>query len=237
MVQNRQKAAIMQPYVFPYIGYFQMIYASDIFVFYDDVNYIKRGWINRNRIAMNDSDLLITFPVKKASQNKRICEIELGESKAYKKVLKTIEMAYAKSPFFSDVFPIIERSVLTPSESIADFAANSVIEICNYLGLKREFKFSSLNFEDTKGLEKADRLIEICRQLTVHKYINAIGGQELYDKPYFEERGVQLHFIEPKLNPYPQNSSSFIPGLSIIDIIMNNSIEHTIEMLSNYQLK
>ena len=236
MTRSRQKAAVMQPYVFPYLGYFQMIYASDIFVFYDDVNFIKRGWINRNRIAMNDTDLLITFPVKKASQNKLICDIERGEPKAYKKVLKTVETAYSKAPFFSEVYPLLERVVLADTPDIARFAATSVIEICHYLGLQRDFRYSSQEFGNTKGLDKADRLIEICHLLDVKDYINAIGGRDLYNKEYFQDRGINLMFIEPNIEEYPQSTSSFLPGLSMIDVLMNNSKEKTVELLSNYKL-
>lgn len=215
--------AIMQPYFFPYIGYFQLINASDTFIFYDDVNFITRGWINRNKIMINGSSSLISVPLNNASQNKLINEVKLSNNeKPIKKLLKSIKFSYSKAPYFSDVYPIIEHTLLSNSETIADLSILSVKEVSEYLGLTTEFKLSS-NAYNNKELKKADRLIDICIKEGDTDYINPIGGAEIYTKEYFSDRGINLYFLDSQLEEYDQNNGEFIPGLSIIDVLMFNS--------------
>jgi hypothetical protein len=225
--------AIMQPYIFPYIGYFQLIYASDVFVFYDDVNFINRGWINRNRILLNGTDHMITVPCKDASQNKLIKDIEvLNDPKAVNKLLTTIKTAYSKAPFFVSVFPIIEEVLATamhplPADvptNIAGMAAHSVLKICDYLGINRTFRYSSLEYNN-RELKKADRLIDICHVEGIKHYINASGGKAIYTKEYYAEKGIELDFLNSQKYEYNQQNNTFVPWLSIIDVLMYNSID------------
>ena len=145
-----QRIAIMQPYIFPYIGYFQLVYATDVFVFYDDVNFINRGWINRNRILLNGKEQLFTIPCKDASQNKLIKDIEvLHDPKSMQKTLATIQAAYKKAPFFADVYPLMENIFGVQYEiSISQLAIDSVISVCDYLGVIRKFKISSEEYHN-----------------------------------------------------------------------------------------
>ena len=225
--------AIMQPYIFPYIGYFQLIYAADVFVFYDDVNFINRGWINRNRILLNGREQLITIPLQDASQNKLIKDIAvLPDTRNMQKLLGTITAAYAKAPYYKAVYLLIETTLLTAMDttsetSIATLAINSILNICNYLGLQRNFKTSSENY-DNRGLKKADRLIDICHREGINHYINASGGKEIYTKEYYAEEGVKLDFLNPELYEYPQFKKPFVPWLSIIDVLMFNSREEIV---------
>ncbi len=231
------KLAIMQPYIFPYVGYFQLVHAVDCFVFYDDVNFIKRGWINRNNILINAKPHLLSFPCIGASQNKLINEVEVNLSdKQYSKLLKSVEMAYKHAPYFDQVMPLINAVFSSEATNIAQLAALSITAVFEYLELPRDFKFSSREFQQSRGLEKADRLIHISSELSASHYINAIGGMELYDKPYFEEKGIQLSFLKPCLAPYKQFDEPFVPALSIIDVLMFNSKQHTIQILDNYEL-
>ncbi len=225
--------AIMQPYIFPYIGYFQLIYASDVFVFYDDVNFINRGWINRNRILLNGTDHMITVPCKDASQNKLIKDIEvLNDPKAVNKLLTTIKTAYNKAPFFVSVFPIIEEVLSTAMHpqvadiptNIAGMAAHSVLKICDYLGINRTFRYSSLEYNN-RELKKADRLIDICHVEGIKHYINASGGKAIYTKEYYAEKGIELDFLNSQKYEYTQQNNAFVPWLSIIDVLMYNSID------------
>ena len=184
----------MQPYAFPYIGYFQMINAVEKFVFYDDVNYIKGGWVNRNQILNNNEKQYFTIPLVKASPNKLISEIEINiDSKEYLKLKQKIQLTYSKSPYFDKVSPLIEDILNKKYNRISEFAIKSTIEICNYLGIKTHFFVSSIDFAKTKGLDRAERLIEICRKENCNTYINAIGGQELYTKDYFVELKAKLN--------------------------------------------
>ncbi len=230
-------AAVMQPYLFPYIGYFQMINAVDVFVFYDDVNFIKGGWINRNKLLMNGSDKLFTVPLRDASSFKLIKEVEINaDVPGYSKILTTIGQNYRKAPFFSEVFPMIENVLRLQNVTIGDLAIASIQAVHEYLGITTILKRCSQDFAHTKGLERAERLIAICKQTGAEQYINAIGGQELYTKEYFASQGIDLRFIKSKPIEYKQFDNEFVPWLSIIDVLMFNSVEDIRKMLKYYTL-
>ena len=227
----------MQPYIFPYIGYFQLINEVDKFVFYDDVNYIKKGWINRNRILVNNEAKLFTAPVLKASQNRLINEIELGiEDKWFTQFYSTLEQNYKKAPNYESVLALIKTIFNQPHKTISDLATTSIIHISNHIGIATVFELSSLNYAKTKGMDKADRLIEITKINDAQNYINPSGGKELYQKEYFLERGVNLLFIENKIKPYPQFNTDFVGGLSIIDVLMFNDKKQIQTLLTAYDL-
>lgn len=228
----------MQPYAFPYIGYFNLLEASDKIVFYDDVNYIKRGWINRNRILLNGTDYLFTIPVHKASQNKLIKEIEPKiDDKFLNKFYSQIETAYKKAPFYNETIKIIEQVINRKHQNIADLAIESIVSVYKYLGRDIAWVKSSECSPDTKHLDKADRLITIAKDMGCEHYINALGGKELYNKNYFQNKGVKLSFLQPKDIYYRQFGSDFVPNLSIIDVLMFNSSEKVIKMFNEYELK
>jgi hypothetical protein len=230
------KIAIMQPYIFPYVGYFQMIAAVDLFVFYDDVNFIKKGWIHRNRILMNDRDLLFTIPCENVSQNKRINETKIApEPTEIKKLLATIEMSYKKAPYYSQVMPLVKLALANPPAYIHELAINSVKIFAEYIGLQCQFKSSSGSY-DNEDLKKADRLVDICRQEKIVDYINAVGGQEIYTKEYFHDRGIKLSFIKSKPVTYKQFGDNFVPWLSIIDVAMFNDVPAIREFVTQYEL-
>ena len=230
-------AAVMQPYLFPYIGYFQMINAVDVFVFYDDVNFIKGGWINRNRMLINGSEKLFTVPLKDASSFKLIREIEVNtELPAYSKLLTTIGQSYKKAPFFPDVFPMIEKVFRSQNSTIADLAMLSIQAVNDYLGITTVLKRSSVDFAQTKDLQRAERLIAICKQAGAEKYINAVGGQELYAKEYFATKGIDLKFIKSEPIDYKQFDNDFVPWLSIIDVLMFNSVEEIHKLLNKFEI-
>lgn len=231
------KVAIMQPYVFPYIGYFQLIQAVDTFVFLDDVNYIKKGWINRNRILVNNAECMFTVPVKKASQNKLINEIEVVlDSNWVSQFYKTLEQNYSKAPNFNNTFSLIQSIFSSQFNTISDLAITSVKQICLSLDMENNFQISSENYSETKGQEKSERLINITKQCNCNHYINPEGGKTLYRKDYFELNGVALSFIENELLPYKQFNDSFLGGLSIIDVLMFNTKENVIDLLTQYKL-
>lgn len=237
MYNSKKSIAVMQPYIFPYIGYFQLINAVDIFVFYDDVNFIKRGWINRNRVLINGTDKLISIPCLKASQNKLINEVNVDyKNKHFDKIITSINHSYKKAPYFESIFPIIIKTFESESSTIAELAVNSVINVLNYLGIEKETIVSSKQFDSNRSLEKAQRLIEITKALEGKRYINSIGGMDLYSKSDFKNSGIELKFLKPNIEPYRQFSNKFIPNLSIIDILMFNSKQSCVKMLSNFEL-
>ncbi len=233
--------AIMQPYCFPYIGYFQLINAADVFIFYDDVNFIKQGWINRNRVLMNNSDLLFTIPLKNISSNNLINQTEISRDeydKWLKKFLRTITVSYKKAPFFKETIEIIEKTfILSKTRLISELAILSIKNVCDYLNIKKIFKISSKEFSDSAYLHKAERLIEICKTTKAGNYINLIGGKKLYSKDCFYKNGINLYFLQSKNINYKQFNNNFVPWLSIIDIMMFNNVQTVNKMLNDYELQ
>lgn len=231
------KIAIMQPYIFPYLGYFQLVNAVDTFVFYDDVNYIKRGWINRNQILINGESTLFSVPVKKASQNKLINEIEtVIDEKWLLQFFKTIEQHYKNAPFFEETYALLKKVFKKDHTKIGELAMESVLQISEYLNLNTQFEVSSRYYPSSIGKGKAERLIAICKEKGVNWYINPSGGKELYKKDIFEKDGITLSFIENELVYYPQFRNQFVKGLSMIDVLMFNSIGESKKLLSNFKL-
>lgn len=227
------KLGIMQPYFLPYIGYFQLIKAVDKYVIYDDVNFIKGGWINRNRILLNGTAFMINVPMQSASPYKKINEISIGKNK--EKILLTIEQAYRKAPYFTNVSPLITNIVNYDSENLATYISNSIIKISEFLKLDTTFVLSS-EIKKNNDLKAQEKVLSICKVMDASVYYNAIGGQELYDKVQFAENNIELKFIKPKPFEYIQFRNEFIPWLSILDVLMFNSIEKIGIMLDNYDL-
>lgn len=213
-----------------------MMNAVDRFVVYDDVNYIKNGWINRNNILLNRNKHLITLPLIEASPFKLINEIEAADNGAQKdKLLKTIYHAYSKAPFFGEVYPIIEKTVNYQNRNIAKITTFSFFEISNYLDLKTEILVSSKLKKDC-SLKGEAKVIDIVKNLGGNIYINAIGGMELYNKEHFKKEGIDLFFIKMNEIRYKQFENEFVPNLSIIDVLMFNSKEEVKNMLNQYSL-
>lgn len=228
------KIAIMQPYFFPYLGYFQLINCVDKFVFYDDVNFIKKGWINRNRILINGKPNYITIPLKSASQFKKINSIEFLDSR--KRLVKTIERAYAKAPYFDMFWPYIFDTLNLLTLSISELAISSIMQVSKYLNINKTFEISSQRYGESQNLNKTERLIKICTENGAKEYINPIGGIELYNKSDFRQNGIELKFLKTNEIKYPQFKNEFVPFLSIIDTLMFNSVDKVNEFLNNYEL-
>ncbi len=231
------KAAIMQPYLFPYLGYFQLLSAVDLFVFYDDVAYINRGWINRNRLLLNNEAHFFTVPCNNASQNRLINEIETAlDEKTVRKLLASFTHSYAKAPQYKAVMPLVETVLKTPADSIGAMAINSILAVSAYLDLKPQWRSSSTAGYHNQELKKEQRLIDICKLEGCNLYRNPIGGQALYTKEMFAPEGIELQFVKSLLPAYKQYGSEFIAGLSIIDVLMFNDIDSAKGMLSNYEI-
>lgn len=233
------KIAIMQPYLFPYIGYWQLINAVDKFVILDDVNYIMRGYINRNSILMNGKPHRFTIPIKKASQNKLIMETKLDfDYNAKQKFLQTLRYAYHKAPYYNDVMPILESIILNQQDDLTQYIYRSFVKICEYLQLNAEFYFSS-KIQKDNTLHGEGRIIEICKCMQGDIYINPYGGRNLYHHNNFEEESINLFFLEPHMDSiiYDQNNDNFERGLSIIDVLFYNDVKTINCFLGEYDLK
>lgn len=198
----------MQPYFFPYIGYWQLMALTDIYVIYDDVNYIKGGWINRNRILGPDGPFYINVPCKNAGSGIKICEVGADISPTYlRKTSNKLTFAYRRAPYFEDVYPFIFELMSFQSDSLADYLANAIKKTASRLGIGTSFMRSSKT-QLAPELHGQTRIIEIGRQLGATDYYNAIGGVKLYSPDEFGKAGITLRFVKTGDIRYPQTFGS-----------------------------
>lgn len=233
------KLGIMQPYIFPYIGYFQLVNAVDRFVVYDDVAYIKQGWINRNQLLLNGTAFMFTVPLKNASSFTTIAETEINRAlyQGWKnKFLKTLEQAYSKAPYYAQVADLVTSVFSNDCRTISDLATKSILATSFYLGIDTEFVLSATQYTNN-DLKAKDRVIDICKREHADVYINPIGGKEIYARDDFDNAGLSLNFIRARGISYKQFSNDFVPWLSIIDVMMFNSPETIKGFLNEYDLE
>lgn len=213
------KIAIMQPYFFPYIGYFQLLNYVDKFIIYDDVNYINKGWINRNKIIVSNQINYINVPLKKASQNKKINEIVISYDHDWvKKILTTIKMNYSKSKNFNTIFLIIENLLKKKYSTISDLNFHIINSLVKYLDIKTKIVKSSSIYQN-QNLKGQDRILDICKKENASIYVNPIGGVHLYEKEKFSNNGIEIQFLKTK--EFSKYSSKNQINLSIIDMLFN----------------
>jgi len=236
MMRLAKRLVVMQPYFFPYLGYFQLLEAGNETIFYDDVNFIKGGWINRNRILLDGAALLFSVPLAGASPNREIKDIQTVVAPVFrKKFQRQLVSAYSRAPFFGPVSQMVLSILDAPGESIADLAISSIIAVYDYLGLSFKWSRSSVRFMENKGIGRQERLLDMVKKTGYRRYVNASGGTSLYDKADFEKEGVALDFVHPVLPAYPQDAETFVPGLSIIDVLMHNEPKKVRDMFAQTQ--
>lgn len=223
----------MQPYLFPYIGYWQLINVVDKFVIYDDVNFINKGFINRNKILVQNKPHQFTLELVNASQNKLINQIQIGNNS--KKILLTIEQSYKKSPFFNIVFPLIKDVLNQNEKNLSKFIGYSLKKISDYFNIETNFIYSS-EIKKNNHLKKQDKIIDICQTLNATHYINPINGKALYDRKLFTENGIKLNFIQTRSFKYQQFNNEFTSFLSIIDVMMFNNKDHIKSLLNLFEI-
>lgn len=218
------KIAIMQPYFLPYIGYFQLIAAVDTFVVYDNIKYTKKGWVNRNRMLRNGSDVTFSLPLAKDSDSLGIVERELAADFDRQKLLSQFKGAYSKAPYFDATFPVLTRVVLHEERNLFHYIHQSIVQLCNYLDIKTEIRVSS-EIPVDHNLKSQAKVLALCEALGTDIYVNAIGGLELYRHEDFGLRGFKLQFLKSEPFDYPQFTVPTVPWLSIIDALMFNPLD------------
>jgi len=226
----------MQPYFFPYIGYFQLIAAVDQFVVYDKIKYTKKGWINRNRMLQNGKDVMFTLPLKNDSDYLDVCERELAVGFKRDKMLNQFKAAYRRAPYFSQTFPLLEQIMRYDDTNLFSFLHNSIVKTCTHLGIATEIRISS-DIAIDHELKNQDKVLALCEAVGASTYVNAIGGIDLYSIEAFRGKGIDLKFINSTQFEYPQLGDTFVPWLSIIDVMMFNPLD-TIRgyIATNYEL-
>ncbi len=218
------RVAIMQPYFFPYIGYFQLIRAVDLFIVYDNIQYTKKGWINRNRILQNGEDAYISLPLKKDSDYLDVCEREISPSFDINKLLRQISGSYRRAPCFEQTFALIEQIVNHEETNLFHFLHHSILSLCGHLAIDTEIRTSS-SFAIDPEPQNQDKVISLCVAAGANTYVNAIGGQGLYSENEFLNNDIELKFIHSEPHEYEQFDNSFVPWLSIIDVMMFNQLD------------
>ena len=230
------KIGIMQPYFFPYIGYFHLIKAVDVFIVYDNIQYTKKGWINRNRMLQNGKDVMFSLPLKKGSDYLDVRERELAVDFNRDKLLNQFKGAYARAPYFAQTFPLVEQIVRYEEANLFRFLHYSILKICEHLGITTEIRVSS-DIAINHDLKNQDKVLALCEAVGANTYLNPIGGVELYDKYRFISEGIDLYFLKTDEFSYAQFGNGFIPWLSIVDVMMFNSEEAITKMLTQYSLR
>lgn len=229
------KIAIMQPYLLPYIGYMQLINSVDVFVIYDDVNYIERGWINRNYFLSKDTKQLVTLKLVKASCNKLIKDINLLPLNE-QVFFKTLYQLYCKAPFFEDIKDLLNKIEQQDNLNLSSFLTNHLQTLCNYLDIKTNIILSSTINKNTV-LKGQDKVLDICNILQATQCINPPGSKGLYQKDIFKKNGQDMYFLDPFIPEYKQFKTSFVSGLSFLDVLMFNSKKTVQTFLNSYTLE
>jgi len=228
------QVASNQPYLFPYLGYWQLINWADAFVISDSMQYINKGYINRNSILLNGKSHRFTLEVQGVHEGTLINEVKVGNNS--RKICSTMTHAYKKAPNFNEVFPVIEELLHNQEKNLAKYIGHSIQTIAKLLGINTDFIYLS-ELQGETDLKSQDRTIDICERMQATHYVNAIGGQQLYDKESFEQKGMKLSFIDSNPVEYKQYYNEFVPYLSIIDVLMFNSKDQIKDLLTQYTLK
>ena len=234
------KLAIMQPYFLPYLGYFSLIKHTDEFILLDTVQFIRHGWIERNRILKpSDGWQYIMVPLKKYSRETIIKDIEINNDQQWKeKILAQLQHYKKQAPYFSNVIDILNEIFSKEYATIVDLNLASLKTVCNYLGINTPIQvFSLMNIDIEPANAPDEWALNICKALgNVDEYWNPPGGQSFFDRKKYENAGINLKFHSAILTDYDQKRNVFEPGLSILDVMMFNSIEEINKMLDNYEL-
>ena len=232
-----KSVGIMQPYFLPYIGYFQLMNEVDEFVIYDNIQFTKRGWFHRNRILQNNKDVYISLPIQKDSDYLDVRDRFIAKDfeKQRHKLLSKIKNNYLKTPYFKDVFPLIEEIILYNEDNLFKFLHHSIQLLKKFLEIRTKIIISSSIPIDHR-LKGKDKVQAIVKYLGSKAYVNSVGGIELYDKLDFKNKGVDLKFIKTNDINYKQFHNEFIPYLSIIDVLMFNGKEKTKSLLNEFTL-
>lgn len=232
---DKIKVGIWQPYFLPYIGYFQLISMVDKFVIYDNIEYTKKGWINRNRFLCNGTDKLFTLSLKKDSDYLNVAEREISNQFDKKKLLNQLEMSYKKAPYFTTNMPIINEIITYEESNLFRYIFHSVQCICKMLDIDTEIIVSS-SVRIDHSLKGQDKVLAFCERLDADTYINSIGGIALYNRDEFKKRNIDLLFFKCNDIVYSQFNNEFVSNLSIIDVMMFNSTEEIKKMLTQYTI-
>lgn len=226
----------MQPYLFPYIGYFQLVKSADLFLLHDDAQWIKGGWINRNYILKQNVPKLWTLPVRRGSSTASINQRDFvpSSSTEVKKLIRFLMDAYRNAPCFDEVMPLVVSIISNPTRRVSHLIGHSISLICGYLGINIKISYTS-TYRITSDLKGQSKVIELCKRSGATSYINPAGGTSLYGLTDFARNSLELKFLTP--NPEVlTNSSPISQPVSIIHDLMNYDREEINRRLTQFSL-
>lgn len=230
------RVAIMQPYFLPYIGYFQLIRAADIFIVYDNIKYTKKGWINRNRFLLNGADAVFTLPLAKGSDSLDVVQRELSPSFDAEALLCKFRGAYCRAPYVNETLSLLEGITRFKDRNLFRYIKNSIDAVCAHLEAKTTILVSS-ELQIDHSLRGVERVIAMCKEVGADTYLNPIGGVSLYRKEDFDRNNLNILFVNSKIREYQQFSTEFVPSLSIIDVLMFSPLgEVRRSIIEDYEL-
>jgi hypothetical protein len=226
----------MQPYFFPYIGYFQLLAACDLFVVADDVQYIQQGWVNRNRILVHGAPAWITLPVAGADHSLPIHRREyVLEHRLANRIRRRIADAYRRAPHFARTMTLVDEVFDCRESGVASFNYHLLACVATRLSIDTPMRLAS-SIPREPGCEGQARVVDVCRRLGATTYINPSGGAALYNPNAFAKEGIHLRFLQSQAREYVQFGSPFVPWLSILDVLMFNDTKSVQEMLHEHRL-
>lgn len=234
------KVGIMQPYFFPYLGYISLIKHTDRFILFDTVQFIRHGWIERNRILkQNNGWLYIQVPLIKSGRDTIIKDVKINNLETWKNKIFSQLQTYKKiAPNYNLVTRLINDVLEDEYNDIVHLNKKALEIVCDYLGVNTKIEvFSEMKLEIEPVFKPDEWALNICKVIgNVDEYWNPPGGITFFDKSKYEKAGIELRFQKMELLPYNQNRVEFEAGLSIIDVLMFNSIEKIHEMLDKFKL-
>jgi hypothetical protein len=235
------RLGIMQPYFMPYLGYFSLIKNTDRFILLDTVQYIRHGWIERNRILKPNGEWqYIKVPIiKDEGRDTLIKNVLINNKEDWKnKILAQLQHYKKKAPFYYRTIRLLNDIFIDEYDDIVSLNRASLKKICNHLGFDRDFEvFSGMSLPIEEVNEPDEWALNICKAIgNVDEYWNLSGGESFFDRSKYDRENIQLSFFSAELPPYNQLFGEYEPGLSIIDVLMFNSIEEINLMLDNYKL-
>lgn len=235
------KIGIMQPYFFPYIGYFSLIKNTDKFILFDPVQFIRHGWIERNRVLKPQLGWqYIAVPLVKHELSTAIKDVRINNSEDWKnRLLAQLQHYKKKSPFYKQTIEVVQKGLDIETDSIVQLNYLTLKAVCDYLEIPFDCEiFSEMNLEIEQVNAPDEWALNICKALGYKEYWNPPGGMEFFDPKKYEEAGIDLKFQKVNVQPYPQRRGpeNIETGLSIIDVMMFNSPEVIKDMLDDYEL-
>ncbi|ULC60556.1 WbqC family protein [Flaviramulus sp. BrNp1-15] len=233
------KLGIMQPYFFPYLGYFSLIDATDFWVVFDEVQFIRHGWVERNRVQNSDGGWqYIKVPLVKAPRQNLIKDTFIRFNENWEsKILAQLTCYKKKAPYYNQVINLLEKIFEKKNKDITSLNILVLKKVCEYIGMEFNYDvFSQTEMDFSSTIKKpGDWALQISKYYEASTYVNPYGGIDIFDRENFQKEGIGIKFLKNNLDIYNQRNKKFEPGLSIIDVLMFNSPKETKKLIESYK--